>query len=652
MTFNLFKSIRYKLVFYFIALSMIPFSYIGYEGIRSAEESLKSNVLQEIFIDAYSRGKDIENLIETSRTDLLYLRGLPSLGYFLDADEMRDKPFKRYWKTLLEKGFFNFLSQKQDFSRIAYLDETGNEVIVTLFEANQKIILPKSKLYNQKENRYFQLGLHLKKGEIGIIPLRNFVEEGRDLSKAPLLRLTTPLHDANGKFKGIIYFDITGRPFFETMMRGAGNRPSRAFLVDFEGNFIFRPQEEKSAGILESDSPPLPSKVSIREMYPREVVSKILSGESGIIEDQDNFFYAYAPIFFNSEKSGLFAYVVVYPYPKSEVYAGVRIFEKFFMAAGVAVVLITLIMGIWVSGKLTKPLSMLKNGVQRFGKGDLTHRLDIKSGDEIEAVARECNRMAESLKEYGDSLERKIEERTKDIKKIQKELFHSEKMGALGVLTSGVAHEINNPMGIIINRIECMKLENSGNNLPDQLMKDLDTIRHHAVRVSNMAGNLLAISRKTSQEFSEQDIHQILERVLMLTETHLAKKNITFIKKFSSGLPKIRGNSGGLEQVFLNLISNAADAISDKGGKITIRSRYNREKRSVQLSFQDTGPGIPKEYREKIFDPFFTTKEAGKGSGLGLYISYSIIEEHEGAIEAENNDGKGGLFTVSLPKAE
>ncbi|MBI5187285.1 MAG: sensor histidine kinase [Nitrospinae bacterium] len=642
---HIFSSIRAKLIVYFFMMGMIPFIYIGYEGVISARGSLKHNILQEIFLDVYSRGKDMENYLYNAKTDLLYLRGLPALGYFLEAAAMEDKPSMIYWQTLLEKEFFNFLNQKRDFSRIAYLDENGGETVVAIFDGNRKIILPKSKLENQRENGYFQAGLSLNAGEVAVVPLRNFVEDNSELYHVPLLRFIAKINGMDGKFKGIIYFDITGRHFHDTMSMASGNRPLRPFLVDSDGNFIFR---EPLPGKSDAVPPARPSKVSIKEAYSAVVASQILSGRPGIIEDQEALFFAYAPVFFDLDHKGP-GYVVVYPYPKSQVFAGVGLFQKFFMAAGIAVVLATLLIGVWVSGKLTRPLFRLKEGVQRFGKGELEHRLDIKSGDEIEAVAVEFNRMAGSLKEYRDSLERKIEERTREIKKIEKQLLHSEKMGALGVLASGVAHEINNPMGIIINRIECIKMENAGKGLPEQVEKDLDTIRHHAVRVSNIAGNLLTLSRKTPQGFSGQDMHEILERILLLTERHLAKQNIKVERELSPALPKVRGSAGGLEQVFLNLIRNSSDAIGENGGTISIRSGYDPVKGNIRISFADTGPGIPEELKKNIFDPFFTTKEAGKGSGLGLYISYGIIQEHEGNIEVESNNGRGAVFTVVLP---
>ena len=192
-------------------------------------------------------------------------------------------------------------------------------------------------------------------------------------------------------------------------------------------------------------------------------------------------------------------------------------------------------------------------------------------------------------------------------------------------------------------------MENAGKGLPEQLEKDLDAIRHHAVRVSNIASNLLNLSQKTSTQFVEENIHQVLERVLLLTESHISKRNIKLEKNLQPNLPKVKGNSGELEQVFLNLIRNASDAIGEEGGCISIRSEFDQAQGDIRLSFADTGTGIPEEVKEKIFDPFFSTKEAGKGTGLGLYISYTIIEEHEGRIEVESEPGKGAVFTVVLP---
>src|SRR3990167_6743899 len=351
-------------------------------------------------------------------------------------------------------------------------------------------------------------------------------------------------------------------------------------------------------------------------------------------------------------------------YPKNLISGGAKDFEKLFLITVLSSILLTVLMGIIISKMLTNTLSRLKRGVQLIGKGNLDYRLDIKSGDEVEDVAVEFNNMAEKLKKYSRTLEEKVEEKTKKMEDYEKQLIHSEKMASLGLLAAGVAHEINNPIGIIVNRIECLKMENKNGDIPEKIVKDLDTMMHHAMRVSKITGNLLSFSRESSHEFKSQDINKILEKVLMFVEDSITAKGITMEKYLTMRLPFVFGSSGGLEQVFLNIVHNAMDA-TDGGGRIKVETKYTighsegegyyptgngqGNGKCLSINISDTGDGIPHEYIGKIFDPFFTTKEIGKGTGLGLSISYGIIKEHGGEIRVDSEVSKGTTFTVLLP---
>ncbi|MEK6546277.1 MAG: ATP-binding protein, partial [Nitrospinota bacterium] len=432
------------------------------------------------------------------------------------------------------------------------------------------------------------------------------------------------------------------------------DRAFKVFLVNNRGFYFFNPEWEVEENLLNTGDMP----ENISEVYSKEIVSQMLSGKSGITMDDDENLFAYMPVF-PTETNKDFYYMIVQTYPKNLLSGGAKNFEKLFVITISAAILLTVIMGIIISKMLTNPLSRLKRGVQLIGKGNLDYRLNIKSGDEVEDVAVEFNNMAEKLKKYSRNLEEKVEERTKKVEDYEKQLIHSEKMASLGLLAAGVAHEINNPIGIIVNRIECLKMENKNNDIPEKVMKDLDTMMHHAMRVSSITGNLLSFSRESSYEFRSQDVNKIIEKVLMFLEASISAKGITMEKELTMRLPLVFGSNGGLEQVFLNIIHNAMDATKN-GGKIKIETKNGiippspplekgGEGGFVSIIISDTGDGIPHEYIGKIFDPFFTTKEIGKGTGLGLSISYGIIKEHGGEIRVDSEVSKGTTFTVLLP---
>lgn len=242
----------------------------------------------------------------------------------------------------------------------------------------------------------------------------------------------------------------------------------------------------------------------------------------------------------------------------------------------------------------------------------------------------------------------------------------AEKMAAVGTLAAGIAHEINNPIGIIASRVELMLMEARERGLSATVTKDLQVLEKHAGRVAKITQGLLSFSRQAPWKLAPVDVNQVVENTLLLVEKQLAKEGITLKKDLASDLPKIQGSQNHLEQVAVNLLTNAREAMP-KGGTLRVSTAIRRgsliddpagddpiggrtsisEQPKVEIQVGDTGPGIPSEVFPRIFDPFFTTKQ--HGTGLGLSISYGIVQEHGGAIRVESRPGEGSTFIVQLP---
>jgi len=241
-------------------------------------------------------------------------------------------------------------------------------------------------------------------------------------------------------------------------------------------------------------------------------------------------------------------------------------------------------------------------------------------------------------------------------KNLQEQLIQSAKLAAVGELIAGVAHEVNNPLAVVMGYSEMILGEE---NIDEQIRKSIDVIYNEANRARKVIQNLLSFARKHSSEKLYTHINDILERTLSLKEYDLRKNNIEVIKDFDPDLPATMADPNQLQQVFLNLIINAEQAMVEKEGKrqITIASRVkNGQSRIksegediIEISFRDTGPGISEKNMKNIFDPFFTTKPVGKGTGLGLSVSYGIIKEHGGEIYAVSKEGEGAAFFIELP---
>jgi signal transduction histidine kinase len=223
----------------------------------------------------------------------------------------------------------------------------------------------------------------------------------------------------------------------------------------------------------------------------------------------------------------------------------------------------------------------------------------------------------------------------------------AEKLAALGTLAAELAHELNNPIGIISSRIELMLLEDEASNLPPALREDLTVLHRHAQRVARIASGLLSFARQSTGERMPVDLNHVITETLLLAEKQIAKEGIRVRTTLASNLPAILGDANTLQQVLLNLVTNAWDAL-DQGGELSIETSVPPETpRTVRLVIADTGRGIDPEILPRIFDPFFSTKPTG--TGLGLSITDGIVREHGGTIDVESSPGKGTRFVLTFP---
>lgn len=238
-------------------------------------------------------------------------------------------------------------------------------------------------------------------------------------------------------------------------------------------------------------------------------------------------------------------------------------------------------------------------------------------------------------------------------KKLEQRMSHTEKLASVGTLAAGVAHEINNPLAVILGFTEMLLDQTPQESENYELLK---TIERQGMNAKRIVENLLGFARFTEHKEQDVDLNANLESVLAVVGNNLTINKIGIEKDFSADLPMIKGDPGELQQVFFNLISNAAAVMKGAGGTLTVRTRRASDSNSVEATFTDTGPGIPRSVRSKIFDPFFTTKKVGEGTGLGLSISYGIISNHGGSITfdtktADESAVTGTTFVVLLPVA-
>ena len=230
-------------------------------------------------------------------------------------------------------------------------------------------------------------------------------------------------------------------------------------------------------------------------------------------------------------------------------------------------------------------------------------------------------------------------------KVMERQLLQADKLASLGQLSAGVAHEINNPLGLILGYTELILKETHEKG---QLREDLETVRKHAINCKRIMEELLKFYSTMDTTKTSADLNVLIKEVLEVVESKFELDNVRVIKKMSSELPEITADPDKIRQVFMNLLMNARQAIEGSGA-ITVSTSMDSTGRHILVSFDDTGCGISPDVTDKIFDPFFTTKPIGMGTGLGLSVSYGIIKDHDGDIRVESSPGNGSRFEVYLP---
>ncbi len=251
-------------------------------------------------------------------------------------------------------------------------------------------------------------------------------------------------------------------------------------------------------------------------------------------------------------------------------------------------------------------------------------------------------------------LEKMVEERTRQLQDTHAKLLHKDKMASLGKLAASVVHEINNPIAGILNLALLMKrilredaAQHSAFGPFDRYLTLMET---ETRRISRIVSNLLTFSRQSKMELGNQDINRLIERTLLLNDNLLKISNVKVSKALDPALPQVIGSADQIQQVFMNMISNAAEAMEGKGGGLlTVKTWCGANQDSINISFTDDGVGIAVENTDKLFEPFYTTKKKGKGVGLGLSVVYGIIKAHNGNIKIDSQPAEGTTFTIQLP---
>ncbi|HTU02913.1 MAG TPA: ATP-binding protein [Candidatus Sulfotelmatobacter sp.] len=331
--------------------------------------------------------------------------------------------------------------------------------------------------------------------------------------------------------------------------------------------------------------------------------------------------------------------------------------------AAATILLLAGILAVFIRTGIMRPVQALVEGTRRVADGDLAHRIPVRGGDEMGLLAESFNRMTEGLavarqelRDLVETLEQRVEARTRELTQAQAQLIQTEKLASLGRLSASIAHEINNPLSGILTYAKLVSRRlRAGLPSPDAvlvILQQLALVERETQRCSTIVRNLLDFARQREPSFQPVDLASVLDEAISLLGHRLGMQSVEVVREFEP-VPPVAADFGQLRQAAVNILMNACEAMP-KGGTVRIRLRTAVPNNGgpgrppvAEIAISDTGEGIAPEHLSKIFDPFFSTKE--QGTGLGLSVVYGILEKHKGTVTVESRVGEGTTVRLRLP---
>lgn len=333
--------------------------------------------------------------------------------------------------------------------------------------------------------------------------------------------------------------------------------------------------------------------------------------------------------------------------------------ERMIIYTACALLLIAALTWALVWQVIARPVTVLRRGTERLAQGDLGYQIQVDSGDEIGELAHSFNAMSSQLKAehnenvaWTQTLEQRVDQKTRELKRAHEHALHTEKMASIGKMAAVLAHEINNPLSGILTYAKLLRKwidnDDGGKKRRGEICDSLDLIAAESRRCGDLVKNLLTFSRTTPMNLQSTNLKRVIEQSLRLIQHQLDLANVQVQLQLDQNVPEVVCDGAQIEQVLLALMMNALDAMP-QGGNLWVTTTMDVSEEIVRITVRDDGAGISPDILPRLFEPFLTTKETGKGVGLGLAISRSILERHNGKIEVQSELGRGTTFTIDLP---
>jgi two-component system, NtrC family, sensor kinase len=522
-------------------------------------------------------------------------------------------------------------------------DEFVKYVLENRAPVSSTAILPREELLKESPELAAKAGM-----EITPTPMAG--PSGKtSITSGMLLRGAAPVFTVNGRFLGVLVGGILLNRNYDLVdrVRTTVFKEEAYKGLPIGTATIFQDDVRISTNVMNADgSRAITTRVSDEVAAAVLMRGETYRGRAFVVNDW--YIAAYTPIrdLLGSVIGMLYVGTLERPYQDI-------LWRNIYVFVGITLLAVALVsmVAISVAHYISEPIHAMATAARKIAEGDYSQKVSVATNDEIGFLARNFNQMVselvrahQELREWGETLEKKVEQRTAELKDMHAHLIQTEKLAGVGKLAAGVAHEINNPLTCVLTNSSLMLSDLAPD---DPWREDLQSIVDETLRCRKIVKGLLDFSRQTKPQKQALDLNGVAEDVLALVKNQASFQNITIEMELDPKLPAVFADRDQIRQVVLNLLLNAADAMF-RGGELHIRSRYDTASNHVELSICDNGQGIPVEIRDKLFEPFFTTKKTG--TGLGLAVAYGIMQRHKGELRVESTPGRGTTVTMVLPK--
>ncbi len=629
-------SLRRKLFLILSLMTVVPLMVLLFGVVDQFEGDLQKRIEAELYGKLDKMTSEVDNLLASQKSLALGLAQVPAVNDFIRHSTKGTDELYEERSQSLQRFFLSYQERIPAIQALRVIDPTG-KTLVKVKEGH-----PIEPQYLDSEfDRYYVADQSYKPfvrealQGLGQLYVSDF-ERGQVASDADfcpaMIRYSVPVQNDNDEVNGLLVVNMWGTRIDETVLAAIGGFPARVYIAEInenrvrDGIYLFHQDNEQRFANQLGTSYRFSKDIGEANW---QLIRNSKSQQGNLLMDDGRMFFykRYEP--YEDDRS---SWLLVIEASRDEVFAPIARLRYTIWAMMAVLLVMSLFIARWVAARLARPVQMLAEGITRYADGETGIRCTQTRSDEIGVAARAFNYLCETL-------ERTRSERDK----AETAVRQSERLAAVGQMAAGIGHEINNPLMNIMSLASLAEKSVGENN--HEAKQDLKTLREEGERAARIVQGILKFARASEPSIVDFDLAAMLRDTFSLLRHRIEAAGLS-LKTDLPDTMYIKGDSDQLQQVFVNILLNAVHA-SPEGADIVVSLKNDNGKACIE--FRDHGTGIPADELSRVFNPFYSTKPEGEGTGLGLSVSYGIVQKHGGTIAIDSDEGKGTLVRIYLP---